>query len=141
MSALYKQFKTDANLEQEGVVLDLGVNEDDQSRVGIRIARAGGGNVLFTKTVEQKLKPHRHALRTKTMGTKHLDRLMREVYADTVILDWENVRGPDNQPLPFNRDNVLKLLEDLPDLWKEIQSMSDDISVFREAERKEDAGN
>lgn len=139
--SLYEQYGTDKSLESEGVILELGTNKEDGTIIGIRIARAGGGNIRFTKTVEQRLKPHRHAIQTKTMDREMLDRIMREVYADTVILGWENVRNRDGSEKPFNREEVLQLLEELPDLWKQIQSMSDDISVFRELERKADAGN
>jgi hypothetical protein len=68
-------------------------------------------------------------------------RLMREVYADTVILGWEGVTGRDKAPLAFTRENVLQVLTDLPDLFADIQEMSNKVALFREEIREDDAKN
>lgn len=137
---LFKQFATDKSLEKEGVLLEFGTTADGKP-IAIRIARAGGANVAFTKLVEFKLKPYRRQLQNESADKDVIDRVMQEVYAKTVILGWENVNGRDGEPLAFTEENVLMLLGALPDLWKEIVSMSDKTAAYREEIREADAGN
>lgn len=137
---LYRQYQTNKQLEKEGFLLELGTTQDGKI-VAIRIARAGGANVAFSKLVEHKLKPYRRQIQHETADKEVIDRLMKEVYAKTVILGWENVNGKDGQPLEFTEANVVQLLEDLPDLWKDIVGMSDKTAAFREEIREADTGN
>ncbi len=54
--SLYKQFGTDKNLETSGIVLQYGEG------VEIRIARAGGSNKRYQKSMTQRSKPYRRAM-------------------------------------------------------------------------------
>ena len=138
--SLYKQFGTDKNLEKDGIDLEYGTSDDGQPII-IRIARAGGANQTFSKIAEHKLKPYRRQIQNETADKDVIDRAMREVYADAVILGWTNVRDRDENVLEFTKENVLRVLEDLPDLWADIQKMSGNVALFREEIRETDAGN
>jgi hypothetical protein len=131
---LYEDFATNPDIEKDGVVLEYG-------NARIRIARAGGNNTRFSKRFEVAMRPYRRQLKSGTMDEDTAARLMREVYADTVILGWEGVTGRDKAPLAFTRENVLQVLTDLPDLFADIQEMSNKVALFREEIREDDAKN
>lgn len=137
---LYNTFETDKNLERDGIVLDYGFNSKQQP-VQIRIARAGGANARFAKVLEQKMKPYKRAIANDTMDNKVAEKLLVEAYADAVILGWEGVEDRDGNPLEFTRDNVVKVLSDLPDLFLDIQAQSQKSALFRAEVREAEQGN
>ena len=138
--SLYKQFKTDNNLEKEGILLEYGTNSQGNP-ICIRVARAGGGNVAYAKRMEARVKPYRRQIQNETMETSLIDRILKEVYAETVVLGWENVEDEKGDPLPFSTENCIKLFDDLPDLFKDIQEQSQRAALFREELREADAKN
>lgn len=138
--SLYKNFKTNSKLEQEGVLLDLGV-------VRIRLARAGGGNQRYNAAMEKISKQHGKAVEVGALENVRAMTILREAYADTVILDWETntadvgdepvfVRGiesEDGELLPVTRENVVNTLKALPDLFTTIQSTAQNMQLFRQS--------
>ncbi len=131
----YDKFGTDANLEKTGIELDLG-----ESGLFV-LARAGGANEQFQKRFEALTKPHRRTIQAGVMDNSIAEGILARVYAECVILRWERVTGPDGQPLEFTVDNAMKLLTDLPDLFKVIQETASEASMYRAIEREADSGN
>jgi hypothetical protein len=140
MSSLYSQFKTDKNIEQEGVILEYG-KTDDGKIIAIRIARAGGGNLRYTKLLEAAIKPYRRQLQNETMDNNIAETITQRVYAQSVVLGWENVEDAEGKPMEFNVENCIKLFKDLPDLWSDIQSQANRAALFRQDILDEDAKN
>jgi hypothetical protein len=133
--ATYDQFKQDEILEKNGLTLDLG------SAGRFKIARAGGANQSFTKEFIRLTKPYRRAIQTETMDEETSRVILREAFSKHIILGWEGVTGPDGEVLPFTRENCLKLLADLPQLFEEIRRAAEDASLYRAQTLKVDAGN
>lgn len=140
MTGLYSQFTTDTKLEREGILLEYGTARNGQP-ITIRIARAGGANAQYLKRMEALVKPYRRQIQTETIDGKVVEKLIRQVYAETVVLGWENVEDRDGNPLPYSRDNCLKLFDDLPDLFLDIQEQAQRAALFRAELREADAGN
>lgn len=138
--SLYNTFETDKDLEKEGILLDYGFNSKNEP-IQIRIARAGGANVRFAKILEQKMRPYKRAIANDTMDNKVAEKLLIETYADGVILSWTGVEDRDGTALEFNRDNIVKVLTDLPDLFMDIQQQSQKVALFRADLREAEAGN
>ncbi|MDX9698647.1 MAG: hypothetical protein RBT55_03655 [Rhodocyclaceae bacterium] len=138
--SLYKLFKTDQNLETDGIFIEYG-NASNGAPVRIKIARAGGSNKGFSKALEKATRPYRKAIQSGLLDNATADRLYKDVFADTVVLGWENVEGPDGKALPFNRENVLKLFEDLPDLFADLREQASNVALFREEVLEADLGN
>jgi hypothetical protein len=135
MANPYEMFKTNANAEVErGIDLDYGDFK-------IRIVRAGGANKKFSQLLTAKMRPYRRQIDNDTLDPAVADRLMAEVYADTIILGWDGVCGEDGKPLSFSKENVVKILTDLPDMFRDIQSQAMLAANFKIEERKEDAKN
>lgn len=140
MSSLYKNFKTDENLEKTGIFLEYGMASNGEP-IRIKICRSGGGNIAFGKSLDAQFKPYRRALQMDTLDNGVAERLLKKVFVDTVILGWENVEDENGEMLSFTKENVLKILDDLPELWNDIREQSAKAVLFREELRSNDAKN
>lgn len=138
--SLYKKFETDRSLEKTGITLDYGPNSKGNP-IEICIARAGGANDQYLKRLEAKAKPHRRAIQHETVDRLQLEMIVKEVYAETVVLGWANVEDREGNDLAFTKENVLKLLNDLPDLYTDIQEQAQSAALFRMSVREADAKN
>jgi hypothetical protein len=128
--SIYKQFETDKECEQKGVWLPVGVNEDG-SKAMIRIARAGGSNQKYQKVLEVRTKPYRRMIQNDILEVKVADEVMVEVFADAVVLAWEGILDREGKPIPFSRENVVKLFKELPDLFNDVREQSTKSALFR----------
>lgn len=138
MSNLYKKFKTNSKLEIEGIIAEYADGTD--APASFKLARAGGGNVNFAKAMERAGRPYRRAILSGNLDAKVAEKMYREVFAETVILGWSNVEGADG-PIAFSKDNAVKLLEDLPDLYADLREQANDASLFREEVLEAALGN
>lgn len=140
MKSIYSQFKMDGKLEQEGIWLEYGQLEDG-TPIRVKIARAGGGNIAFNKALEKATRPHKKALQHNALDSKVAERIYREVFADTVILDWQGITGQNGEMIPFNRENVLKVLEDLPEFFSDLREQAHAAANYRLDELEGDLKN
>ncbi len=125
MSSAYEMFATSSDLEAGGIKLDYGEFQ-------ITVARAGGGNRAFQKALRERTSPHRRLIDTESLPEDISRDLLVGVYADTIILGWKGVKGRDGKSMAFNRDNIVKLLKDLPDLFQDIQREASKFTNFKE---------
>lgn len=147
--SMYKTFKTDDSLEKTGIFLDYG-------EFRVTIARAGGSNKRFAKVLEAKTKPYRRAIQTEMMDQERGATLLREVYAEAVVLNWEVRDGEDKDGNPkwrvgielpdgtigaFTKENVLLTFNNLPDLFSDIQEQAGKAALFRASIQEAEAGN
>lgn len=146
---LRRLFKTSDKVEKQGVYLEY----DDKTR--IKIARAGGSNTTFTKLFEKKMRPFRRALNTGLLGNKQAAALLHDIYAETIILSWEEKRGgewmkgidPEDagmegaELLEPTKENMIKVFKELPELFVDIQQQSQAVALFREELDEGDVGN
>jgi hypothetical protein len=138
--SLFKQFETNEKLEKSGILLEYGVTAEGKP-ICIRIARAGGSNKQFDKRLEALTKPIRRQLQNDIADLAQLDTIMRRVYAETVVLGWENVQGKDGKDIVFSVDNCIQLFMDLPDLFGDIQEQARKATLFRQSNLDVAAGN
>lgn len=146
--SMYKQFKTDDALEKQGIVIDYG-------SFRVTVARAGGSNKRFATLLDATSKPYRRAIQLETLPPEIADRIMREVFASAVVLNWEVNTTPDaDEPTwtvgieqedgslgPFNKEAVMAAFVALPDLFADIREQAQKASLFREEIRTAEAGN
>lgn len=138
--SLYKSFGTDTSLEKTGILLEYGNNSKGKP-IAIRIARAGGANKRYENVLDVRLKPYRRQLQTETMPKDLQEKLLMEVYAETVVLGWENVEDESGNELEFTKENVIKVFTDLPDLYEDIKTQSIRAALFRQGVLEEDSKN
>lgn len=146
---MFEQFETDNNLESSGVWVDYGDFK-------ILIARAGGANKKYLSYMELKTKPFRRAIQAGTMPEDRTRDLVYDIFAKTVVLNWQIEDGVDKDGnvkyktgihkkgggvLEFTPENVITTFKLLPALFTDLQQMADSISLFRKEEMEADAKN
>lgn len=129
---IYELFTTDPDLERDGIALEYG-------EATIVIARAGGANKKFMSLMERKMRPYRAAVNSGTMDESVAEKLLAEAYAEAIVLAWDGVRGLEGEEIPYSKENVIKVLLDLPDLFRDIQEQSQRIANFLKDAAESDA--
>lgn len=133
--SVYDQFGTSEAVEKEGVWLEY------ENGVRIRVARAGGSNRRYLKAVERRFRTYRRRIQTGTMAVEAVTKILVEIFADTVILGWESVTDRDGNPIPFTRENCIRVMTDLPALFDDVQQQAANYELFLENILEDDAGN
>ncbi len=131
--SIYELFETDTTMEQQGIVVDFG----DYGK--FKIARAGASNIKYTDSFKTRYKPYQKLVRQNKMPESVAQKLLIEVYADAIILAWEGVYDRKLKPIPYTRANVVQVMTDLPDLFSQILTESQNADLYRK-EFIEDAG-
>lgn len=144
---LFNMYATDKRREAEGIKVQFG------PKTFITIARAGGSNKKFMKAAEERSRAHRQALERGIIDPKVAEGIMRETYADAIVLGWDGVLDPKTvvrdedtgeitgSELPFTRANVIYLFEQLPELLLDIQDKASNPANFRAGNTEADLKN
>ena len=142
--SMMSQFKTDPELETSGVEVDYG-------EFAVRIARAGGANKEYQKTLEKKTQPYRRAIDQGVFPRERLEAILMEVFSEAVVLNWyvgeesdrkRGIEDPDSgkivEPTPAA---ILKVFKALPDLFWDLHEQAGKLAVFRRAAVEEESKN
>lgn len=152
MGSMYKSFETDPTMEKQGIWLDY-------SSFRLRIARAGGSNKKFQKLMETRTRPHRIAIKAETFENEQALEILKGIYADAIVLDWEvkvqpeqvegqppvtpvwqrGIEAKDGSLLPVNKETIIATFTNLPDLFTDVQEQAATAALFR-TQLLEDAG-
>ena len=125
MTNPYELFATNQDLEAgKGVTLEYPGFE-------IIIHRAGGANKKFAKVLAEKFKPHRKKHEQNILDEDIANQILVEAYAESVIVGWNKVKDKEGKDMPFSVENCIKLLLDLPELFKDIQEQANSFATFK----------
>jgi hypothetical protein len=138
--SIYKQNKTDAKLENEGVWFDYRKNEDGSIQQ-FRIARMSMANVKYAAAIRRIQKKYKKMLQLDILPPETADKVSNEAFVETVLTDWRNITDEDGKPMPFNTANALKLITDLPDVYKVLETVANEAEAFRAGGLETDAKN
>lgn len=131
----YDIFGTSHNLESgAGVTLQY-------PGFSITIHRAGGSNKKFAQIFSAKLKPYRQQYERGILDDETSLRILLESYAEGIVIGWKDVKDRAGKPLAFNKENVVKLFSDLPDLFADVKAQAENVALFREQLEKADEKN
>lgn len=142
MASLNELFKTDENLEKNGVLFDYG-------DFRLKMIHVGAKNQKVSKLFKDLMKPYRHVPEELREGIYEKVQLQVMAKAIIVLNSWEskvdgewklgiNVDGSGDL-LPPTVDNIVSVLTALPQLYKGLFSAAADVDNFKEV--KETAGN
>lgn len=151
--SMFKSFQTDPDHESAGVWIEY-------ETFRVRVARSGGKNTKYNKLLNKRMKPYRRALATDSMSDKVALDILREVFAEANVTEWQSMVGdqwmdgletpetPEDPAdrtaddlLPVTFDNVLHTLVTLPDLFSDLRSQSERVALYRKDIQTAEAGN
>ena len=140
----FDMFETDKSREADGIVLNY------SDVFWIKVARAGGSNDHYKRILTEKLKPFRRAIQTDTIDEAASSRIMREAAAEGLVLGWGtgiypdgngSIPGRGGEPIAFTTENVVRLFEELPDLFTDVYEQASKAASFRAMELETDGKN
>jgi hypothetical protein len=111
-------WQSDAQLEREGVPLDLG-----RGRV-IYLKRAGGANRAFTVALGECLRRVIGDRDPENVPDEELDEDLKTVYATHVVAGWKGFRDESDAEVPYSVPAFLELMKLAPDMWIRVRSMA-----------------
>jgi len=118
---IFKTFATDTTKETDGIWVDIG---DAQ----FLVARAG--NQKYAKKLSKLFERNQKLLERKDAAADKLsEKLMVEVLAETILLDWKNVQY-EGKDLAYSRESAEMLLN-IKDFRKQIMQLSDDFNAYK----------
>lgn len=123
-TSIYDVFETDETLENKGVTFDCGFGKFTVAYVG---------NEDFQKAYAEAMKPVAEAQARGLLDSKVHLKILRRVYAQTIVKGWEGVIGRDGKELEFTVENCEKLLNDLPRLFGLIREWASNFANYRKA--------
>lgn len=131
--SLKSQFKSSAAAMVDGVWFRNFEKNADGTQPGFLLARMSPGNPGYNKAMQDAATQ----LQQKGASQSEDDAMMTGLLADYIVKSWEHIQpNDDGQNLPFNRENVVKLLGDPEwiDLRIEIRRRATDLSGFKAKE-------
>jgi hypothetical protein len=146
--SLRNTYKTDNAKEVEGVWITVDADENGKE-TRIHVSRMSKSNKIYAKAAETKFAPHTAAIQNETIPEALAARLIREIFAEVILHNWEGVSKFDltgdeadkDTPLEFSKENALALFAELPDLFDAWEAQAKKAGNFREAEKKVSAKN
>lgn len=138
--SLFKQFGTNAAKVEEGVEIPFGANDDKTIPVFI-VARQHRSNKQYRKAADAALRPYRRQIELKTLADDTAETVLMDVFVNTLLKGWRNVQDEKGREIEFSPENAKELFVALPDLYDELQTATNDASLFRDGEREADAKN
>lgn len=143
-SSVFKLFGTSKILEKEGVWVNYG-------DVKFLVARAGGTNNDYADVLKAKVRPHKFQIDKGTLAEADDLRLNAEIYAESIIKDvqirkeddtWESgIPTEDGNVVPFTKAAVVKLLLELPDMFKDLRVCASDANKYLKDQEDADLKN
>lgn len=122
MINLYRQFQQSGDLERDGVTFVIQGGK-------FKLARAGGTNDLYTRAIARSSKRVNNV--NNPLSEDEAKTIMIQAYADSIVKDWEGVSDENGEPLTCTRENIVKVLTDLPEFFAVIREQADNAEHFR----------
>lgn len=122
---LDQMFKTDSNLELEGVVFRI------NDAISFRVRAFTGSNPRIKAAQAAHFKPYARQMELGTLDQKKTDELAMKTFIDVCLVSWEGIEF-DGQPVECTKENALELFKRLPKMFETLWSHANDFNNFRE---------
>lgn len=132
MTNLFDLYETNLQKEADGVPVTFG-----DAVVYIASSSATGNPKIAKKQAEYISKKSKNKILDKDDSLEY----MKELYAECVIVGWKNVKDREGKDIPYNKENALKLINDLPHFFDEVIAYAGNYANFRDEKIEEVAKN
>lgn len=111
---------------------ETGFEIDLAEGVSITVLRAGGANKKYGRTFGRITGPFQRRLQNGTLDDNTADRLLYEVYAESIVIDWKGIKvvGHD-EDMPCTKENVVDLFTCQPNIFEIVRDTANDMMIFR----------
>jgi hypothetical protein len=91
----------------------------------------------YVRKLEAAMKPHNYTLKAGIELPEEVgEAMMADVIAATILKDWKNIFDRDGKELPYSKEAAKKLLIDLPEFYRTIMNLANDVNNFKAAEEQ-----
>lgn len=132
---LYQKFSTSKDAETAGVWVSYG------DGIELKLRRAGGRNTKYRDAFDTHTRKNKRRIELGSLPDDEARTLMAQIYADSIVVDWKGVTGPDGGEIPYSSDNVVKVFLDLPDFFRAVQLDAAATEIFKDDATEADAKN
>ena len=129
--SIYKELETNKNKESGGIWIPICEN-DDGSECRVKIKRLKASSKEYARLVAKKQR-NKRGIGNRNRKIDEALEIHREVFFELCLVTWENVLDINNKKIPFTKENVLKVLEELPEFFELLQNEASDINNFKDA--------
>lgn len=120
-------FKTNSNLEKDGVWFDVSIG------ISFLLRRFGGSNATKVgQSMAKYHKPYAKLIDAKKLPEEETVAIMARVFADSCLVDWKGVTDSDGKEIPCSLDNAVELFKSLPELFNTLFNYCQEVDSFRE---------
>lgn len=123
---LDKHFKTDTNLEKEGVDFAL----DDKT--SFRVRRFNGSNPRVKAAMAAYYKPYARQIEMGTLPQEKSTEIQVHLFVDVCLAAWEGVEDESGKPIEFSKQNAISLFKSLPELFETLWKYANDFANYKE---------
>lgn len=131
---LHAMYGTNKKFEQEGV--DFVVSEKDEKagteEVSFRVRRFNGSNPRVKSAMAQYYKPHARQIQSDTLSVAKGNHIAMCIFIDVCLVSWVGVKDAEGKPIECNKENALKLFQELPDLFAALQEHSNNHQNYKD---------
>jgi len=118
-----ESIKTDLQKEVEGVWVNF---------VGIDLLIARARNSKYQEVLKKLVNPVRKDIREDKLEIEDFNKILDEVRAKTVLLDWKNLQDDEGKDIPYSSEMALKFFRDpeLKDFYKFVIAVSENADQY-----------
>ncbi len=136
--SIWDMYETDLSRETEGFWYKV------NKKISVKLARAGGANLAFTKAMEEKTREHRKrggAFEGDRVDVELATDIMKQAFSETIILDWKGFTNKAGKNVPFSPKVAYETMVALPDLFHDLRDAAGEAANYRIEDIQDDVGN
>jgi hypothetical protein len=145
----YAKYHVDPVIKKAGIIF-----EDEDNR--ITVTYAGNENERYTRLLKLKLKPHESRIRSDSFPDKEFQKILAEVYAATVVLNWQVNVGKDEDEniiwqdgifdaegtiLQMNEFSIVQAFSLGERLFEDVIKVASNFNLFRQRQLEDEGKN
>jgi hypothetical protein len=78
------------------------------------------------------MKPHRQKFDRGLLDDETSNRILLESFVEGVVIGWSGNIGPGGKKAPYSVQNCIKVFQELPDLFNDVNSQAQSAATFRQ---------
>ena len=119
-----EDLQVDEDLATDGIDLAFGNGRF------ITIVRTGSTNRKYKAVLARVFKPYTSATGIMTATDDEATKLLKDVYAETVVVGWRGFKDAQKKDIPFTKPNCVELFDEAPELFDVVQTEAAKFSNF-----------